>query len=226
MTVSQLHGAFSGQLKDLLAKIRGNIEDGIKAYKATPEILKTAASNIQSLDDARIYFKDVLNRKQPDGSYYSEDCEQREPSFALEVNWSRYNGDQLAERAQELINLSDGKIRTVVNVDLNEIYEASNKGKSLRSNQEGPAAATVSVWRARATDIDGHQVTVPERDYHEVHFTVLILACFQVLNASPLTMIHDAVISRCRWKSRRHFQTDSISQRFHLQGARKYASWL
>jgi ABC-type molybdate transport system ATPase subunit len=63
----------------------------------------------------------------------------------LEVNWSRHSSDELAEGAQELITLSDGKIRTVVNVDLNEIYKASNQGQSLRPNQEGPAVATISV---------------------------------------------------------------------------------
>lgn len=177
MTVSQLHGAFAGQLKELLGEIKFCLKKGLQQYRATPEILKTAASNIRALDDARIYFEDELNIKQPDGSYYSKDCGQREPTFALEVNWSRYNGDQLAERAQELINLSNGKIRTVVNVDLNEIYEASNQGKSLRSNQEGPAAATVSVWRARTKNIDDHQVTLPELDYNEVNFTApLVLA--------------------------------------------------
>lgn len=175
MTVTPLHGAFSGQLKDLLAEIRSDIKRGIEGYQATPKILKTAASNIKALDDARIYFEGVLDRKQPDGSYYSEDCEQTEPSFALEVNWSRCNSDQLAERAKELIKLSNGKIRTVVNVDLNEIYKASNEGKSLRPNEEGPAAATVSVWRTHTMDINGHQVTVPEQDYHEVYFTVLYL---------------------------------------------------
>lgn len=113
-----------------------------------------------ALDDARIYFEGVLDRKQPDGSYYSEDREQTEPSFALEINWSRCNSDQLAERAQELIKLSNGKIHTVVNVDLNEIYKASNEGKSLRPNEEVPAAATVSVWRAHTMDRLTHPVNM------------------------------------------------------------------
>ncbi|KAI7780083.1 hypothetical protein LA080_000096, partial [Diaporthe eres] len=167
MTVTPLHGAFADQFKDLLAEIRSDIRRGIEGYQATPESLKTAASNIKALGDARIYFEGVLNRKQPDGSYYSEDCEQTEPSFALEVNWSRYNSDQLAERAQELSTLSHGKIRTVLNVDLNEIYKASNEGRSLSPNADGPAAATISVWRAHTRDINDRQVTVPERDYHK-----------------------------------------------------------
>jgi uncharacterized protein YdeI (BOF family) len=75
MTVTPLHGAFAGQLKDLLAEIRSDVKRGIKGYQATPKVLKTAASNIKALDDARVYFKGQLNRKQPDGSYYYEDCE-------------------------------------------------------------------------------------------------------------------------------------------------------
>jgi hypothetical protein len=169
MTVTPLHGAFAGQLKDLLAKIRGNIEDGTKAYKNTPQDLKTAASNIKALDDARIYFEEVLDIKQPDGSYYFEECEQPEPSLTLEVNWTRHNSEELAERAQELISLSNGKIRTVVTVDLHEIYKSSNNGKSLRQHAEGPAAALVSVWRARVRDHDGRRIITPERDFCEVY---------------------------------------------------------
>jgi hypothetical protein len=99
MTVTPLHGAFAGQLKDLLAKIRSDIKRGIEGYQATPKTLKTAASNVKALDDARVYFKGRLNRKHLDGSSYHEECKQTEPSFVLKVNWSRYNGDQLAERA-------------------------------------------------------------------------------------------------------------------------------
>lgn len=173
MTVTPLHGTFVDQFKDLLAEIRTNIKHGIEGYETTPRTLRDAASDIMAQGDARIYFEDVLDRKQPDGSYYFENCDQPEPSLTLEVNWSHHNHEELAERAKECITLSNGKIRTVVIVDLYDIYKASDKGKSLRQNAEGPAAATVSVWRARTTDVDGHQVVTPELDFHEVCCSVL-----------------------------------------------------
>ncbi|KAG6365588.1 hypothetical protein INS49_007199 [Diaporthe citri] len=76
-------------------------------------------------------------------------------------------GEELAERARELINLSNGNIRTVVTVNLHDIYKESDEGKTLEENSEGPAAATVSVWRARLKDVDGRKVLTPECDYDE-----------------------------------------------------------
>ncbi|KAH8746120.1 hypothetical protein F5883DRAFT_586017, partial [Diaporthe sp. PMI_573] len=167
MSVSALHGSFVDQFKDLLADIKGCLRRGIEGYEDTPEPLRRVSGDIKARGDARIYFEESPDRKQPDGSHFFRGCKQAQPSLAIEVSWSHHDSQELGKRARELINLSNGKIRTVVNVNLHDIYKESDEGKTLEENSEGPAAATVSVWRAHLKDVNGQQELMPECDYDE-----------------------------------------------------------
>lgn len=87
MPVALLHGTFTGELKELLSDARSNIRKGTEGYKATPEIFRTAASDIRPRDDSRIRFsRALLDQKQLDGSYYYKGCKRSELSLMLEVN--------------------------------------------------------------------------------------------------------------------------------------------
>jgi hypothetical protein len=166
--MSAFHGTFVGGFKDLLTSLRVYIEHGSKGYERTPEALRRVAANIKPRGNAAIYFDKVLDRKHPDGSYFFRGCKQAQPSLAVEVSWSHHDSQELAERARELISLSNGKIRTVVSVNLHDIYKESEEGKTLEESSEGPAAATASVWRAHLKDVNGQQELMAECDYDEV----------------------------------------------------------
>lgn len=88
----------------------------------------------------------------PDQGYYHLFCEQSEPSLVIEINWSHFTSEELAERAKDLIQESGTKVRTVVNVDLSQIYQRYRLVKELKEKDKGPAPATVSVWRASIKD--------------------------------------------------------------------------
>ncbi|KAH8752300.1 hypothetical protein F5883DRAFT_205453 [Diaporthe sp. PMI_573] len=167
MSMSAFHGTFVGGFKDLLTSLRVYIEHGTKGYERTPEALRRVAANIKPRGNAAIYFDKVLDRKHPDGSYFFRGCKQAQPSLAVEVSWSHHDSQELAERARELISLSNGKIRTVVSVNLHDIYKESDEGKALEESSEGPAAATASVWRAHLKDVNGQQELMAECDYDE-----------------------------------------------------------
>jgi hypothetical protein len=81
----------------------------------------------------------LSQRKDPDLSYkfLQEGC--KFPGLVIEVAWSQRKLD-LERLAKRYIEGSNGDIRTVVGVNLNDIYHA-------RRN-EGTATATFSVWRA------------------------------------------------------------------------------
>jgi hypothetical protein len=108
--------------------------------------------------------------------HYFRGCKQTQPSLLIQVSWSHHNGDELAEMAREVITLSNGKIRTVINVNLNDIYKESNEGKTLQENSGGPAAAMLSVWRARLKDVDGRQMRI-RRGMHDSILLVALLCC-------------------------------------------------
>ncbi|KAH8776287.1 hypothetical protein F5883DRAFT_639988 [Diaporthe sp. PMI_573] len=97
MTVAPLHGTFAGELKELLYDARSRIRKGTEGYEATPEILRTAASDIRPRDHSRIHFGNaLLDRKLPDGSYFFKGCKRPEPSLTLEVNCTHHTSEELA----------------------------------------------------------------------------------------------------------------------------------
>lgn len=107
-----------------------------------------AAGKIKSHGTSKLAFDGTRTRRAADGSFTHRGCtKQKVPTWVIEVNWTRSKTrEDFAERAKELIRLSKGEIRTVVNVDLGEIYRAGQKN-GVKTG--GPAPALLSIWRPR-----------------------------------------------------------------------------
>ena len=104
------------------------------------------------------------DKKSPDKSFQHDACGY--PGLVVEVSWSRRKLD-LPWLAKSYILRSKGGIRTVVGINLNDIY---------RSNQVLPTAsiqspATFSVWRARLGNSSGNtkKLTVETSIQDQVH---------------------------------------------------------
>lgn len=110
--------------------------------------LVDVAKQIEPHGTSKLAFDGTRARREPDGSFVHRGCtKQRGPTWVIEVNWTYSKTRQdFAERAKELIRLSKGEIRTVVNVDLGEIYRAGLKD-GVKTG--GPAPALLSIWRPR-----------------------------------------------------------------------------
>lgn len=92
-----LHDTFSLQLHDLITLQRHDITRGVQGYKATSSELKEAAAKIFPSGSARIIFPDARGRMAPDQGYYYLSCKQSEPSLVIEINWSHFTSEKLAE---------------------------------------------------------------------------------------------------------------------------------
>jgi hypothetical protein len=96
----------------------------------------------------------------------TSDGKETQPPFLIEVNWTNLTSKKLAKKAEEYIQLSEGKVRTVVTVDLYPICQRSNKGKSLKNDQKGPAPAVISVRRSYGGE--DQQAATPRKDFEKV----------------------------------------------------------
>lgn len=159
-------GVFTRQLQSQLEKIA----DGIGQYNGISNSLKEAAAKIETQATTTLkFFGKGKTRKEPDAAYFYEGCidicRKRLPSLVLEVNWSRHTARKLSERAKSLIDLSRGQIRTVITVDLHQIYQrtlGAKPRKELRCNDKGPAPATLTVWRLPLEDNEGENDPVEQ----------------------------------------------------------------
>lgn len=137
-----------------------NVDRGAEGERKT---LREKASRIGSLGDGRVKFKGRPDVRSPDGSFRYRSCEYSQPGLTVEVNWSHYRTtEDFEQKARDLIELGNGVIRTVVNIDLGQIYRA---GKRNGVNTGGAAPATLSVWRASSESATGTTVT-GRRDIH------------------------------------------------------------
>ncbi|KAI0115651.1 hypothetical protein GGR51DRAFT_576679 [Nemania sp. FL0031] len=145
--------------------------------KSNDAVISSAAETTRSYGSADIRLPSptavsgVRNMKSPDGGIQHR-CELRcpRPTLVLEVGWSETR-EQLKEKAEHYILGSKGKIRTVVAVDLGEMYAAEQKNEArLRrlyrkgtldmdspysysedeNNKTG--GASFLVWRAKIID--------------------------------------------------------------------------
>ena len=92
------------------------------------------------------------DKKAPDESFRHEDC--KFPGLVLEVAWSQRSLD-LPLLAEQYIQRSRASIRTVVGLNLNEIYqEQREKAGRLVTGQ---ASATFSIWRAKLEEARGQE---------------------------------------------------------------------
>lgn len=178
MSSDPLHAIFWNHLEGLIKEKLANLPDGVYSSK-----LRDAAAKVQGQGDAAVEFDGADDRNGPDCSFYFRGCasenEEDQPPFVIEVNWSNLSSKKLAEKAKQYIQLSDGQVHTVVNIDLNQIYQKSKKGKFLKKDQKGPAPAFVSVWRSgdreegkvqQGKDQQGkdQQAATPRKDFEKV----------------------------------------------------------
>ncbi|KAF2183922.1 hypothetical protein K469DRAFT_482833, partial [Zopfia rhizophila CBS 207.26] len=99
-----------------------------------------------------------MDSKSPGSAFQHRDCQF--PGFVMKIAWSQRKLN-LLELASEYIQRSQGSIRTVVGVNLNDIYAA--KMRQRRQATLGKSAATSSVWRAEVDESNGlKRVTVIE----------------------------------------------------------------
>ena len=94
------------------------------------------------------------DKKAPDASFQHRDCQF--PGLVIEVAWSQRRLD-LPDLANRYILGSNGEIRTVIGVNLNDIYKAQIKGAKATPTY---APATFSVWQAERDDPASQRVTV------------------------------------------------------------------
>lgn len=176
MPSEPLHSIFSSKIGQLIEKKMAELADGKEGHESTSSQLRTAAANVDTKGDSRLKFHGVKDRKAPDASYYFLNCvsEKKEVQapFIVEVNWANLSSEKLAEKAQQYIQLSNGNVRTVVNIDMNQIYQNSNNGKDLEENEKGPAPAYVSVWRAYDREGGGQQAAAPRKDFEKVGYAL------------------------------------------------------
>lgn len=162
MSPTPVHsGLASSVCSEIRSQLRNhNFDRGTERER---EKLKEKSREIRSLGDGRVKFKDRPDERSPDGSFRHRNCEYPQPGLTVEVNWSHYRTtEEFEEKAQNLIELGNGVIRTVVNIDLGQIYRAG-----LRDGVKtgGAAPATLSVWRANSTTPTDATVTA-RRDVH------------------------------------------------------------
>jgi hypothetical protein len=133
-------GGFSDIIRTWLDDIkRGEHLDG--TVKKTRDWTMTVASNIQSSLATRIPLRKIGDRMEPDLSYRHNIC--LIPDLLVEVSWSQ-RGKMLPGRAKRLIEETNGRIRTVIGLDMNDIYKGGRKAK-------------FSVWKAKSELNDSHE---------------------------------------------------------------------
>ena len=106
------------------------------------------------------------DKKGPDKSFQHRQCEF--PGLVIEVAWSQRKLD-LPWLADSYIQRSKGEIRTVVGVNLNDIYRVKRRKGAKTASAEAPA--TFSVWRAELDNSNGQtRVSVKNSVRDQVHF--------------------------------------------------------
>jgi hypothetical protein len=92
--------------------------------------------------------EDNGDKKDPDLSFEIDHPSCEFPGLVVEVAWSQRKLD-LPRLAKRYVEATNGNIRTVVGLNLNDIY------RSRRNEGAGPGFATFSVWQAELDGISG-----------------------------------------------------------------------
>ena len=173
-----------------------DLEDHIKGWlrgladSANDSVVAKIARDIRSKGDQKVASSDVTDAgKNPDGSFQLRGC--AFPSLMIEVGWAQKKSDVL-EKRDYYFEISQGDIRTIVHIDLNDIYKkqkaaeekwARLKEKSEKAKQDSPPPlvfldpttdathASFSIWRAEGTIIGQDNV------HDQVLFSNLIDPC-------------------------------------------------
>ncbi|KAH0832575.1 hypothetical protein FOPE_01155 [Fonsecaea pedrosoi] len=139
---SVFHEGMLGAIHDEIVRWLGNIQSGtLCTVQSTKEATMDIAKKIGSTLATTVECNGPLGeRLEPDLSYTLEGCWNAD--LVVEVAWSQRKL-KLPERATRFIKGMEGAIRTVVALDLNDIYR-------------GGRLATFSVWKAQ---LDGDKWT-------------------------------------------------------------------
>jgi hypothetical protein len=110
------------------------------------------------------------DKKGPDKSFQHQQCEF--PGLVIEVAWSQRKLD-LPWLADQYIQRSKGEIRTVVGVNLNDIYREKRRKGAKTASADAPA--TFSIWRAEFDNSNGQtRVSVKNSVRDQVHFPLIL----------------------------------------------------
>lgn len=125
----------AGRFSDTIVKWLGSVQTGtLCTVDSTREETKNVADKISSSLAKRVKCREPRDdHLEPDLSYTFEDCSVAD--LLVEVAWSQ-SKLKLSDRAKRYIEGSDGNIRTVVGLNMNDIYR-------------GGRNATFSIWRAQ-----------------------------------------------------------------------------
>jgi hypothetical protein len=160
---TDIHDGLGAEIVELIGKKFDRIGQG----QTCDDPIVKATNKIKSHGTSGLEFDDTRFTREPDGSFVHNGCPKQEgPAWVIEVNWARRKTRQeCADRAEELIRLSKGEIRTVVDVDLGEIYRAGVKN-GVKTG--GPAPALLSIWRSSIEDSGGESGLTAHADPKEM----------------------------------------------------------
>jgi hypothetical protein len=110
------------------------------------------------------------DKKGPDKSFQHRQCEF--PGLVIEVAWSQRKLD-LPWLADRYIQRSEGEIRTVIGMNLNDVYRAKRRKGAKTASADAPA--TFSVWRAELDNSNSQtRVSVKNSVRDQVHFPLVL----------------------------------------------------
>ncbi|KAI0975452.1 hypothetical protein F4678DRAFT_457735 [Xylaria arbuscula] len=148
---STFHEAMAGKLSDMIVRWLGDIANGTLCnVDSSKEETMRIASGISSTLATRVKCNEPRDDQlEPDLSFTNEDC--TDADLVVEVAWSQSNL-KLPYRATRYIEGKQGAIRTVIGLNMNDIYR-------------GGCRATFSVWKAqhdgggwkRTTEVDNKE---------------------------------------------------------------------
>ncbi|KAI0867726.1 hypothetical protein GGS24DRAFT_514716 [Hypoxylon argillaceum] len=148
---STFHEAIAGKLNSIIVVWLEKIATGtLCIIDSSKEETMRIAQEIQSTLAKRVKYNKLRDdQMEPDLSFTNEEC--ADPDLVVEVAWSQSNL-KLPYRATRYIEGKQGKIRTVIGLNMNDIYR-------------GGCRATFSIWKAqydggqwkRTTEVDNKE---------------------------------------------------------------------
>ena len=136
---SIFHENMAGKVGDKIIKWLGAIETGLLGtVDSTKKRTEEVASSISSSLAARVKCDEPRDDQlEPDLSYTHDDSSTA--GLVVEVAWSQSNLKLPFRATRYIVEGTNGKIRTVVGFNMNNIYRGGNR-------------ATFSIWKAQLVD--------------------------------------------------------------------------
>lgn len=138
--------------KWLTAVEEDRVTDGDTSYSDTT---RNAAKNTESAGSGQIQFEYRNSTYHPDASYRYPGL--TFPGLVIEMAWSQPFSD-LRRKAERYIKFSNGGIRTVVGINLNDIYKHEDgergHGKGMFSVWHGEFNATTGKHQVNPANVD------------------------------------------------------------------------